>query len=189
MMIGQRPARGFDPYMPQQQPMFDMDVPDVAPIPMQAPAKPKPNWMGILADALAGAAGRPAMYAQQQYQQRAEQSALERGEEQYQRRRMDNREDRIWERDNTPKSPYRWESNDGSLMEMGQDGNPRLVYQDPTPKEKWVFDPVRGYVNINAGSAAPTAPVGRLTPLGGQTPPASGNFPFGSPLDPNLGRY
>lgn len=32
-----------------------------------------------------------------------------------------------------PKAPYRWQSNDGSLMEMGPDGVPRVAYQD-TPK-------------------------------------------------------
>lgn len=35
-------------------------------------------------------------------------------------------------------TPYRWESNNGSLMEIGEDGQPRLVYQDPTPKVNWV---------------------------------------------------
>lgn len=35
-------------------------------------------------------------------------------------------------------TPYRWESNNGSLMEIGEDGQPRLIYQDPTPKVNWV---------------------------------------------------
>lgn len=33
------------------------------------------------------------------------------------------------------KAPYRWQANDGSLMEVGPDGNPRVVYRDtPAPK-------------------------------------------------------
>lgn len=32
-----------------------------------------------------------------------------------------------------PEQPYRWRTNDGSLMEVGPDGTPRVVYQD-TPK-------------------------------------------------------
>lgn len=32
-----------------------------------------------------------------------------------------------------PKAPYRWTANDGSLMEVGPDGNPRRVFQD-SPK-------------------------------------------------------
>ncbi len=93
MMIGQRPARGFDPYMPQ--PMIErptmLDAPPIA-VP-QAPAKPKINWMGILADALSGAAGQPGQYAASMREQRREQSALERGEQQYQRRRLDDQTD------------------------------------------------------------------------------------------------
>lgn len=199
-MIGQRPARGFDQYMPQQQPaqqpMFQMDVPPIAQPPgPTAQPKSKINWMGVLADALAGAAGKPGMYAQQMYRQREEQSALERGEQQYQRRRMDSREDRIWERDNTPKSPYRWESNDGSLMEMGQDGLVRRAYKDPTPKMMQVpgvdanGNPVMRLVPMPQAQDTPTGPVGGWADEpGGQTPPASGNFPSGNPLDPNLGQ-
>ncbi len=185
MMIGQRPARGLDPYMPQ--PMIErpaiLDAPPIA-VPQAAPAKPKINWLGVLADALSGAAGQPGMYAQRMQQERREQSALERGEEQYQRRRMDDREDKIWQRDNAPRAPYRWESNDGSLMEMGPQG-PVVVYKDPTPKEKWVFDPVRGYVNMNAmaPAAAPNRldalpPGARMLPSGGQSQPATGGFPY-----------
>lgn len=34
--------------------------------------------------------------------------------------------------------PYRWESNNGSLMELGPDGQARELYKDPTPKVNWV---------------------------------------------------
>ncbi len=201
MMIGQRPARGFDPYMPQPV-LQDAPPPPIPQALMQAasappaPAKPKINWLGVLADALSGAAGQPGQYAASMREQRREQSALERGEEQYQRRRMDNREDKIWERDNTPRSPYRWESNDGSLMEMGPNGLVRQVYKDPTPKMIQVpgvdadGNPVMRLVPMPSAQANPTGPVGGWADEGegGQSPPATGNFPSGSPLDPNLGQ-
>lgn len=148
--------------------------------PMPAGEKIKPNFMGILADALSAAAGMQPQYAPELRRRKAEQTALERGEQQYRRRQADDRAEWLWRQQNTPKSPYRWESNDGSLLELGPDGQPRVVYKDPTPKEKWVFDPVRGYININALTPQPRRldklPEGAV-PLGGQTPPASGNFP------------
>jgi hypothetical protein len=88
-----------------------------------------------------------------------------------------------WKAQNQPKTPYRWESNDGSLMEIGADGQPKVVYQDPTKKIQWVRadngDGTFTMVPVGQGGApaAPTAPVGKLRPYGGQTPPASGNFP------------
>jgi hypothetical protein len=170
-MIGGKP----DWIGPFQMP--DLGGAVVMPPPAPAQEKPKVNWIGILADALSAAAGQAPAYRQRLERERAEQSAFERGEQQYRRRLADQRAEKQWEWENAPKSPYRWESNDGSLMEMGPDGNARLVYQDPTPKEKWVFDPVRGYVNINALSpSVPTAPVGKLTPLGGQPAPPAGTF-------------
>jgi hypothetical protein len=68
-----------------------------------------------------------------------------------------------------PTGPHRWESNDGSLMEIGPDGAPRVVYKDPSPKINWVeADDGRGgrrlvpFVNgmpmgQSAGGPAPSA--------------------------------
>jgi hypothetical protein len=57
------------------------------------PPKPKTNWMGILADALSGLAGNGPIYAPIAERRREEQSAFERGEEMYQRRRQDQQTD------------------------------------------------------------------------------------------------
>jgi hypothetical protein len=62
-------------------------------LPQLTAPKPKINWLGVLADALSGAAGQPGMYAARLNQDRQEQSAFERGEEMYQRRRQDQQTD------------------------------------------------------------------------------------------------
>ncbi len=97
MMIGQR--KPWETAFPDMAPMSvdtpQFALPPAAPVapamaPAMAPAgKPKINWMGVLADALAGAAGQPGQYAQRMERQRQEQSAFERGEQQYQRQRAD----------------------------------------------------------------------------------------------------
>jgi hypothetical protein len=135
---------------------------------------------GILADALAGAMGRPGQFAQGLSQQKQQQDE----EVQWQRRHQIEQADR---------PPYRWEANDGSLMEMGPDGTPRLVYKDPTPKanldpdvfitlpNKQVYaGPRSGLAAAMGGSGVPAPmPVGKLTPIeGGPTPQASGGFRY-----------
>lgn len=49
-------------------------------------------------------------------------------------------------------APYRWRNNDGDLMELGADGQPRVAYNDPTDKIDWiqVKDPVSGAISIIA---------------------------------------
>lgn len=86
------------------------------------------------------------------------------------------------------RAPYRWESNDGSLMEIGPDGQPRVAYQDPTPKITTIAvdngDGTKTLVRVGPDGrpigeglggaqptpqapamAVPTAPVGALTPI------------------------
>lgn len=97
-LLGKRP---FNPnaYVPP----VDVAAPPV-PAPMtnairQLPSAPelktpaKHNWIGILADALSGLAGGGPIYAPMAARRQDEQTAFERGEEQYQRRRKDNLED------------------------------------------------------------------------------------------------
>lgn len=84
--------------------------------------------------------------------------------------------------------PYRWESNNGSLMEIGPDGQPRVVYNDPTPKISWVradngdgtvtMVPMGpgGPVNSAPAQGNPTSPLGKLKPLGGPSQSATGGF-------------
>ncbi|MBA4092039.1 MAG: hypothetical protein C0494_15815 [Sphingobium sp.] len=106
-----------------------------------APVTPKQgvNWMGILADTLAGAAGQPGPYAARMAQERqlAQQETL------YQRRLKDQRDTWLaqqqWERANpAPRAPHYWETNDGSLGVIGADGKPTIAYKDPTPKVDWI---------------------------------------------------
>lgn len=88
-MLGRKP---FNPnaYVPPvgivanpMQPGPGLSTPDLPTL--QAP-QPKHNWVGILADALSGLAGGPGIYAQRAFAEKQQQTAFERGEEQYQRR-------------------------------------------------------------------------------------------------------
>lgn len=86
------------------------------------------------------------------------------------------------------RSPYRWESNDGSLMEIGPDGAPRVVYQDPTPKVDWVtvnnpdgtktiMPMQRGGAQGGAPGALPTFTEDDWKKAGGPAGNGGGNFP------------
>lgn len=156
--------------------------------PMQQPAamggKPKINWLGVLADGLAGAAGKPGPYAAMMMRQREQAEA--RAEDQRSRSLdwSDWQRKQQWERDNpNPTQPHRWESNDGSLMELGPDG-PRVAYQDPTPRMNFIPDGYGG----GRWEPMPTRPTGGQLPVigsvvpdprrqGGPMPQASGGFP------------
>lgn len=134
---------------------------------------------GGLADGLAANAGMQPGFAAALQQQRAM--------EMYKRQQADElaqyeRKQQI-EAQYRKQTPYRWESNNGSLMEIGEDGQPRLVYQDPTPKINWVRadngDGTFTMVPMSQGgpvSQIPTAPVGELRPYGGPTATPSGGF-------------
>jgi hypothetical protein len=79
--------------------------------------------------------------------------------------------------------PHYWESNDGSLHEIGEDGKPVEVYHDPTPKMNFIPDGMGGGQWV----AVPTMPSGTPTPVGKITPlddPAPANAsPAGGKLD------
>ena len=49
-----------------------------------------------------------------------------------------------------PQQPYRWRSNSGDLMEVGPDGQPRTVYDDPTERSRWerIEDPSTGEIRL-----------------------------------------
>jgi hypothetical protein len=101
-------------------------------------------------------------------------------EQQYQRQRQDSREDFLWKKEHSPPAPHYFEDNTGNLMAIGPDGQPQTVYQDPNPW-KLVPNGMGGVIPVNmqelmGGGTAPK-PVGKITPLGGPTPPASGGFP------------
>lgn len=160
-------------------------------ITMPPPAPPPSNKMsrgqiiaGIIGDALAGAAGRGPSFGPMVAQQRQHQQDQASEQAQWQLRRQAEREDR---------APYRWEANDGSLMEMGPDGAPRVVYKDPTPKANLDPDvfitlpngqvyagPRSGLASaMTGGGQMPQVPVGKLTPIdGGPASQAPGGFSY-----------
>ena len=176
--FGQIPGMGMmQPELPQ--PMMQPGMMQ-APVPMEA-KKPGPNWAGIAADFLAGMAGQPGQFAAQQQHERAMQQRIQMAEQ----GRQQGREDFIWksqyERDNPkPTSPYRWESNDGSLMEIGPDGQPRQVYKDPTKRPEYRQGPDGRFYPIDTA----TGPLPTFTaddwnkgqPLGGSVGNGTGGF-------------
>jgi len=126
------------------------------------------------------------------FPQKQRQSELMQRQQMQEQQRMQEREDKQWEWANKPqeeRAPYRWEANDGSLMEVGPDGQPRQVYKDPTPKVNYqrvdngdgtftMVPIVNGQImtqGIQQPGQAPSAPVGKLRPIGGQP---GGNGPF-----------
>jgi hypothetical protein len=75
-------------------------------------------------------------------------------------------------------SPYRWEGNDGDVYELGQDGKPFRIFDDPTPKMNFIPDGMGGgqWVPMPGAQVTPSKPVGKLTPIGGGQP--AGPVPF-----------
>ncbi len=176
------------------RPMFQMDAPDVALPRGTAPAKPKVNWMGVLADALSGAAGRPGQYAASMQQQRQEQSAFERGEQQYQRRRLDDRDEWQYRQENERRAPtgYAAQLVAENIDPQSPEGQAalrahRTRSDDPfitVPTPQGVYSGPRsdflarfgGGATPAASTNGPAAWADPLAPQGGQSQPATGNF-------------
>ena len=88
-----------------------------------------------------------------------------------------------------PQAPHYWETNNGSLAVVGQDGKPQILYQDPTPKIDWItatnpdgtktLTPTIGGIPQGMGQpqGALTAPVGKLTPIDGGSGASPSSFP------------
>lgn len=154
---------------------------------MPQPEQKKPGFGDILSDFVinyGAASGNPlASGIIQNRMREQQQAAAQQAQEQlYNRKRTDSREDQQWAWENKPKTPHRWESNDGSLMELGADGKPRVAYQDPTPKINYQrvpnADGTFTMVPIPM-TTTPTRPVGKLKPIGSPNinntaPPALG---------------
>ncbi len=76
--------------------------------------------------------------------------------------------------------PYRWESNDGDVYELGAQG-PQRVFDDPTPKMNFIPDGMGGGQWASVPSAAANRPqIGAVVAdprkSGGPTAPQSGGF-------------
>jgi hypothetical protein len=174
--------------MMAQQPLVEQPKPRAG---MFGAGSSKPDWAGAIQAALNGflaARGNPVGMMGLQQMQMARQQALE--EAKHQTRRGESFEDWVkqqaWKRANPDAAnPHRWESNDGSLMELGPDGTPKVVYKDPTPRVQFIPNGLGGVIPINMSQFAPSVGGGELLdelppgakPIGGPTPPASGSFP------------
>jgi hypothetical protein len=81
-----------------------------------------------------------------------------------------------------PTAPYRFEANDGDVYQIGADGKPQRVFDDPTPKMNFIPDGLGGgqWAAVpSSAPSAPTAPVGKLTPIeGGASPTGLRTFPL-----------
>lgn len=94
---------------------------------------------GLIGDALLQQGGMRPVYSPMMQQRQA----LAREEAQWTRRRQAENEDWMarqqWERANpAPRAPYRFQDNAGNLVEIGDDGQPRTVFKDPTPKTTYI---------------------------------------------------
>jgi hypothetical protein len=92
-----------------------------------------------------------------------------------------------------PAQPHYFEANNGDQYAIGPDGKPQKLFADPTPKMNFITDGMGGgdwfavpmtgaggYAPPPTGAspAVPTAPVGRITPIGGGAPSQGArNFP------------
>jgi hypothetical protein len=80
------------------------------------------------------------------------------------------------------REPHYWESNDGSLHAIGDDGKPVEVYHDPTPKMNFIPDGQGGgqWVAVPSMPSGTPTPVGKITPLDdpapADAPPAGGTI-------------
>lgn len=130
----------------------------------------------------------------QSIQQRHAENQRRQGEAgQYQQRRQDEMSDWQSKYDYEavhPKpstaGPHYWESNDGSLHAIGQDGKPTEVFHDPTPKQNFIPDGLGGgRWETVPGTGGPMA-----SPAAG--PPAIGTVvddPRKAPGQPQAGGY
>jgi hypothetical protein len=106
-------------------------------------------------------------------------------EQQYQRQRMDGRDDYLWKQEHAPPpNPHYFEDNTGNLMAIGPDGQPQVVYKDPNPF-KLVPNGMGGVVPVNMEELMrnykPAPPGVTFTPVEDGGPAASppARFPLG----------
>lgn len=191
-----RSADMAEQFMPQIAPETQGAIDQYAAMPEQEAKKPGFFGQGGIGRAIAGYFGDALLrqadmdpiYAPSMMQQRKLEAMTQQAEAMRRAKFDDWRQQYDYERANPRQStaaPYRWESNDGSLMELGADGQPRRVYADPTPKMNFIPDGMGGgqWVAIpGAGAPAPQAggaqlPDGyKIRGAGGGVGNGTGNF-------------
>ena len=133
--------------------------------------------VGIIGDALSAMGGGQGVYTQMKLRERDTAQRLQMAQQQRQADMEDWRAKFDYERQ-FPKAvaPHYWETNDGSLGMIGPDGQPKIVFQDPTPKQETiqVRDPATGEVKWFK------------VPVGGGDPSVSPS-PGGVPNRPAIG--
>lgn len=164
-------ARSMAPQMRSMQADMTQQHPSAMTPQMQTPQqylRPKRTLsenLGLLADAFSGSDRNTQMLLAREGQHRAEwqaqQNALLKRAQDFAdwQTRFD------YEQAHKTVTPYRWRSNAGDLMEMGPDGQARVVYDDPTEKTEWIrtTDPNTGELimtpmPLGGGRPAPQRP-------------------------------
>lgn len=117
-----------------------------------APGQTGRHIVGFIGDALQQMSGGQPTYMPQMMQMKQQDAEIRARLQAALEKRKWDREDKQWEWENKPqeeRAPYRWESNDGSLMEVGPDGQPRLVYKDPNKKPEYRQGPDGRFYQID----------------------------------------
>lgn len=172
------------------------NLPDMGGMQQQQPAKFKPNLIGVIGDAMQVFGGGQATYMNsvREQQQRAE--LMRERAMLAQQERQTGWQDWVakenYKRENPePGNPHYWEMNDGSLGRIGPNGQPEVVYKDPTPKTTYItadngdgtktFVPVVNGVPQMGGPARPQVGAVITDPRkkGGPVQQSPGNFPNG----------
>jgi hypothetical protein len=185
-MFGAKPRKSFfDEMLPPAALPQDTSLPQVAPMP-QAPKLGFLDKLGLVGDVFTGDPVTQQRLMQQQVMQQKQMARYEPQEVGGSIVRLNPQSgqyETLFSAPQKERAPYRWEANDGSLMEIGEDGAPRAVYKDPTPKVQMIavdngdgtktLMPFANGVPLGQGGAAPSGAVPAL-PEGYKVRPRGG---------------
>ena len=147
-----------------------------------APKKPGINWLGVIADALAGAAGREGPYAAQMQRKREQEFAAQQGQQERMNKRDDWQWQKQWELDHP--APINNDTINDFNWYKSLSAQDRAIYDQQHPVI--VQGPDGPYVVPRNAISGASAPIGggvhpsdwdNATPMGGPSQPATGRFP------------